>query len=245
MWLLDLEKEIVISKILERYTTERKEKVQLQEIAEQLNISRKRVRAVVSWLISKGVQISFSGDDEISFHFSHNFFDFFISLYKLGYSLTKIVRCLSWSDFESYISDTLQKLDFQTYVNFRTTINKRRREIDIIAVKDNTVLCIDAKHWNKSISKSRLLEIVRKQKERCTLLASSPYKLLKFFPDLTYYSEIYLVPIIVVLHKSKTNFIDRVYVIPWISLNEFLLTFEVTDKNMWKASVETKKLKLL
>ena len=243
---MDIEKEIIITKILKNCAGNKDRIIDLKKIADELGIPEKQVVKTVNWLMSKNIPISLNLEKKNLISITTNLFDFLFSLFnKLGFSLTKIVRYLSWNDFERYISELLQKFDFQTYVNFRISVNKMRREVDIIAKRDNLILCIDAKHWNKRITQSVLLKIVENQKERCRLIAKSPYELFKIFRDLMYYDNVYLVPIIIELFESKTNFIDGVYVIPWIAINEFLLAFEVADTNLWKISIDPQKYKLL
>lgn len=88
--------------------------------------------------------------------------------------LKSIFSALSWQEFEQYLVDLLESVDFFTHRTFRFAVNKHRYEIDCLARKYFDILCIDAKRWrNKTISPSKLINALYKQHERLSELVSN------------------------------------------------------------------------
>ncbi|MHA1776943.1 MAG: hypothetical protein DRO88_01915 [Promethearchaeia archaeon] len=170
-----------------------------------------------------------------------------------NYSFISIFSALSWQDFECYLVDLLESVDFDTFRTFRYSVNGRRFEIDCLARKFNQILCIDAKRWkSKTISLSKLCKALFKQHERALAISSSTEvseKLLKKLhiqfkktknqdnigkkptniADLDYkgYEQFDLYPIILVSHKiSEIVITNEGFILDFSQFNDFIQNFQ-------------------
>ena len=126
----------------------------------------------------------------------------------LGATIEDVSEYLTWRDFESITGLILEEKDFDVTKNLILT--KPRMEIDVIGKKMDIALLIDCKHW-KTMSKSALDEIVKKQVERVK----------RYVTD----ERISALPAIVTLHQEETQFVDNVPIVPIMKLSSFLDEF--------------------
>lgn len=70
-----------------------------------------------------------------------------------------------WKDFEEIVADIFTDNNFKVKQNFRFK-TKRRYEIDVLAIKDNVVLCADCKQWGKRRYKKTSLKYYVREQER-------------------------------------------------------------------------------
>ena len=126
----------------------------------------------------------------------------------LGATIEDVSEYLTWRDFESLTGLILEEKDFDITKNLILT--KPRMEIDVIGKKMNTALLIDCKHW-KTMSKSALDEIVKKQIERVK----------RYVAD----ESMSALPVIVTLHQEEIQFVDNVPIVPIMKLSSFLDEF--------------------
>ena len=127
---------------------------------------------------------------------------------KLGADVESVSEYLTWQDFESITGLILEKKDFDVTKNFILT--KPRMEIDVVGTKMDIALLIDCKHW-KTMSKSALYEIVKKQVERVK----------RYVAD----ENMSALPVIVTLHQEEIQFIENVPIVPIMKLSSFLDEF--------------------
>jgi hypothetical protein len=126
----------------------------------------------------------------------------------LGADVESVSEYLTWRDFESITGLILEEKDFDVTKNLIFT--KPRMEIDVIGKKMDIALLIDCKHW-KTMSKSALDEIVKKQVERVKRYVSD--------------ESISALPVIVTLHQEEIQFVDNVPIVPIMKLSSFLDEF--------------------
>ena len=127
---------------------------------------------------------------------------------KLGADVESVSEYLTWQDFESITGLILEKKDFDVTKNLILT--KPRMEIDVVGTKMDIALLIDCKHW-KTMSKSALDEIVKKQVERVK----------RYVAD----ENMSALPVIVTLHQEEIQFIENVPIVPIMKLSSFLDEF--------------------
>ena len=127
---------------------------------------------------------------------------------KLGADVESVSEYLTWQDFESITGLILEKKDFDVTKNLILT--KPRMEIDVVGTKMDIALLIDCKHW-KTMSKSALDEIVKKQVERVKRYVSD--------------ENMSALPVIVTLHQEEIQFIENVPIVPIMKLSSFLDEF--------------------
>lgn len=83
-------------------------------------------------------------------------------------SLSQLIQIFDWKNFEDFIGYILQNFGYKTATNFRFSLNlksydgpkiisrttkkiQKRFEIDIVGIKENIILFIDAKLWRRNV----------------------------------------------------------------------------------------------
>ena len=147
-------------------------------------------------------------DDLVDFDIPNDRLQTALFAINLGATIEDVSEYLTWRDFESLTGLILEEKDFDITKNFIMT--KPRIEIDVVGKKMNTALLIDCKHW-KTMSKSALDEIVKKQIERVK----------RYVAD----ESMSALPVIVTLHQEEIQFVDNVPIVPIMKLSSFLDEF--------------------
>jgi Holliday junction resolvase-like predicted endonuclease len=81
-----------------------------------------------------------------------------------------VCKPLGWDEFEDFAEFALKAGGYKTYKHFRFKGDKRRYEIDIIALKQPFILSIDCKHWKRSWQRAATSKIVVSQVDRTVAL---------------------------------------------------------------------------
>jgi len=157
-------------------------------------------------LVQNGIGVW--NDDLVNFNIPNDRIQTALFAIKLGADVESVSEYLTWQDFESITGMILEEKDFDVTKNLILT--KPRMEIDVVGKKMNTALLIDCKHW-KTISKSALDEIVKKQVERVK----------RYVAD----ENMSALPVIVTLHQEEIQFIENVPIVPIMKLSSFLDEF--------------------
>ena len=147
-------------------------------------------------------------DDLVDFDIPNDRLQTALFAIKLGADVESVSEYLTWQDFESITGLILEKKDFDVTKNLILT--KPRMEIDVVGTKMDIALLIDCKHW-KTMSKSALNEIVKKQVERVKRYVSD--------------ENMSALPVIVTLHQEEIKFIENVPIVPIMKLSSFLDEF--------------------
>ena len=147
-------------------------------------------------------------DDLVDFDIPNDRLQTALFAITLGATIEDVSEYLTWRDFESLTGLILEEKDFDVTKNLILT--KPRMEIDVIGEKMGIALLIDCKHW-KTMSKSALDEIVKKQIERVK----------RYVVD----ESISALPVIVTLHQEEIQFVDNVPIVPIMKLSSFLDEF--------------------
>lgn len=139
-------------------------------------------------------------------------------------AIEDLLEGFDWRGFEEIIGEILNSNGFKIYRNFRFK-TKRRYEIDLVAIGNRRVLCIDCKQWGKGrYKKSGLRNAVEKQRERVKQLL----KFLKKNPiaqdKLNLKYEFH--PLIVTLLQEELIKENGVFIVPVWKLNSFLVELE-------------------
>ena len=147
-------------------------------------------------------------DDMVDFDIPNDRLETALFAITLGADVESVSEYLTWRDFESITGLILEEKDFDVTKNLIMT--KPRMEIDVIGKKMDIALLIDCKHW-KTMSKSALDEIVKKQIERVK----------RYVAD----ENMSALPVIVTLHQEEIQFVDNVPIVPIMKLSSFLDDF--------------------
>ena len=157
-------------------------------------------------LVQNGIGVW--NDDLVNFNIPNDRIQTALFAIKLGADVESVSEYLTWQDFESITGLFLQEKDFDGTKNLILT--KPRMEIDVVGTKMDIALLIDCKHW-KTMSKSALDEIVKKQVERVK----------RYVAD----ENMSALPVIVTLHQEEIQFIENVPIVPIMKLSSFLDEF--------------------
>ncbi|MGC8664083.1 MAG: restriction endonuclease [Nitrososphaeria archaeon] len=122
-------------------------------------------------------------------------------------SIESLASKISWKSFEKLTELMFNQIGYSTLTNFRI----KRKEIDVIAYKQDLVFAADCKHW-KRMSASSLRKSVEAQKMRASLLLST----------LTF-SKKQIIPLIVTLYESELKIIDYIPIVPIFKLKDFVI----------------------
>ena len=147
-------------------------------------------------------------DDLVDFDIPHDRLQTALFAITLGATIEDVSEYLTWRDFEAITGIILEENGFDVTKNL--VLTKPRMEIDVIGKKMNLALLIDCKHW-KTMSKSALDEIVKKQIERVK----------RYVAD----EDITALPVIVTLHQEGTQLVKNVPIVPIMKLPSFLDEF--------------------
>ncbi|MHA2425114.1 MAG: hypothetical protein ACXAEF_10020 [Candidatus Thorarchaeota archaeon] len=135
-----------------------------------------------------------------------------------------VVMSMTWKDFEGLIAQVLSENSYDCTESFRRRGNKLEEgmEIDVIGVRGNSILVIDAKMWGvRKYKASALIEAVKKQIVRTERLADQLDKLTKRIPNLKP-QRYELYPIMVTWLVEDVKLHEGVPVVPVFKLNSFL-----------------------
>ena len=141
-----------------------------------------------------------------------------------GEDIEKIVEEIDWKEFEELVIEVLERHDFLSCHNFRFKMDKLY-EIDVVATKNNFVLGIDCKMWNKGrYKKTGLKYAVKSQKERMKKFQKMLVKdeIIKDILNLKKKPKI--VPLIVTWFEEDLIEHEKVFIVPIWKFNQFLLT---------------------
>jgi len=140
--------------------------------------------------------------------------------------IEEIVKDLDWRTFEKIVANIFEKNGFKTKTNFILKTSKRF-EIDVLAVSDLYVFCVDCKEWGKGRQKtSALKNAAMKQEERMKELKkflkrnSIASKLMKIGSSQEFFS------LIVTWHEENLIKEDETFIVPLWKLNAFIGNFE-------------------
>ncbi len=148
--------------------------------------------------------------------------DDLVSSVRGGREIEDILRGLDWRGFEKMVSRIFEENGFRTTRNFRFK-TEHRYEIDIIASRPRTVVCVDCKEWSMGRNKKHALKKASiKQKQRTEQFK----KFISENPDTL--ESIHIVdeqefyPIMVTLYEESIKDVSNVKIVPVWKLNTFL-----------------------
>jgi len=141
-----------------------------------------------------------------------------------GADLERVCRLLSWQEFEEIAVRSLCANGYSVFKHFVFKSNDHRREIDVIGVGQNLVVCLDCKHWMKGIRGTVGEKIAARQIERVQGLVQSAESGSRL--GISTRRTLYFVPAIVSLFGTGPRFISQVPIVPVLKLNSFLSSLD-------------------
>lgn len=144
-----------------------------------------------------------------------------------GVNIEELAKFLNWKDFEKFSSRILYIYGYDIAKNFRIKENKRRIEIDILAIKENLILLFDCKKWNKPLIGKNLEIISKKQHYRAKILEKILEK--NYNKGLI---RINILPIILSLYETKIHSNEYCTIVYVRALKDFLEKIDVEFYNL-------------
>ncbi len=141
-----------------------------------------------------------------------------------GCNAETVIQYLTWKDFEGFIAQVLGEHEYVCTESYRKKGNSTEggMEIDVIGVKGNSVLVIDAKMWGIRKGKtSAIKEAALKQMNRARRLSNDLQSLTRRFTTLNH-GTYFLRPIVVTWIAEDVEIHEGVPVVPIFKLNSFL-----------------------
>jgi Holliday junction resolvase-like predicted endonuclease len=139
----------------------------------------------------------------------------------LGADIEHISDLLCWREFEEIAAIALKNNGYIVKNNVRFKHEGKRWEIDVVGCKKPLVICIDCKHWQRTISSSALNRIVDLQSQRTLALADSlPNISLKL--ECAKWEKTKFIPAVLSLVPSSFKFYEKVPVVPVLQLQDFI-----------------------
>jgi hypothetical protein len=138
-----------------------------------------------------------------------------------GADIERISDLLGWKEFEEITALALKNNGFTVQNNVHFTHQKHRWEIDVVACRKPLVVCIDCKHWQRTIAPSALKKIVDTQIERTHAFVDSiPNPKIKI--DCVKWEKVKFIPVILSLLPSAYKFIYQVPIVPVLQMQDFI-----------------------
>lgn len=140
---------------------------------------------------------------------------------KSGADIERVSNVLQWKEFEGIGAIAFERNGYVVSKNVRFKHEGHRWEIDLVACKKPTVVCVDCKHWHHRLHKSILEKIVEEQIARTRALAKSlPSPIIRI--ECTPSTGARFVPAILSLVIDKSKFFNGVPIVPILQVQDFL-----------------------
>jgi len=143
----------------------------------------------------------------------------------LGAEPESVVNLLTWKDFEGLVAGILGENDYRCVESFRRrgTLETQGMEIDVIGVRGERIVTIDAKMWGVRAGKSSALKsAAEKQRERTARLCGEIERLAEKIGGLPS-GKYTLTPILVTWLVEEVILNEGVPIVPVFKLNSFIL----------------------
>jgi protease II len=123
--------------------------------------------------------------------------------------LERVSKEVIWQNFERLVGFIFEANNFQVDINKVRTLNKKRRQYDVIAEKNDKTYLIECKKWSGNRYRlSAIKRAIEKHKDRA-----------EFYRNLTGKDAI---PIIVTFIEEDIKFHEDVPIVPIFRLNSFI-----------------------
>jgi hypothetical protein len=132
-----------------------------------------------------------------------------------------VSKALDWREFEGLSVLALRSAGYSTRTRFRFVSSGRRREIDILALSEPRILCLDCKHWRRAWQRSATERFVGAQIERVEALSRElPGLVTK--TGVSRWRQAQLLPVLLTLSDTPYRVCNRVPVVSVFRLRGFL-----------------------
>ena len=140
---------------------------------------------------------------------------------ELGGDYERVSSFLEWKEFESIAAVALEKYGYTVKLNLRFRHGGRRWEMDIVGCRRPLVVCVDCKHWRRSLYPSKVRGVVDEQVKR-TVAFSESLQNPTVRVECASWEEARFVPVVVSLVPASFKFHNGTPIVPILQLQDFL-----------------------
>jgi Holliday junction resolvase-like predicted endonuclease len=142
-----------------------------------------------------------------------------------GTDIERVCKVLEWKEFENFAATAFEANNFAVKRSFRFKAQGRRWEIDVLAISEPIVVCVDCKRWRRGWGNSAITKVAEAQAQRTEALAKAPHPLQRRV-GLGGWKKAILFPVILSLFPGPVKFYNKVPVVPVLQLQNFLDEFQ-------------------
>jgi hypothetical protein len=142
-----------------------------------------------------------------------------------GTDTERVCKVLEWKEFENFAVTAFEANNFDVKHSFRFKASGRRWEIDVLAISEPIVVCVDCKCWRSGWGNSAITKVAALQGKRTEVLADGLHYLQRGV-GLGGWEKAILFPVILSLFPGPVKFYNKVPVVPILQLQNFLNEFQ-------------------
>jgi len=142
-----------------------------------------------------------------------------------GADLERISRSLGWLEFEEFVAFTFEENGYKVMRRFRFNADGRRWEIDVLALRNSLVVCVECKHWSKGLGNMTARRIVESHLEKVKVLSQN-FSEAGGRVNLDGWRRATFVPITLSLQPATKKIYRRMPVVSVFELPRFINEFE-------------------
>jgi Holliday junction resolvase len=144
---------------------------------------------------------------------------------EVGADFESVSRILSWLEFEELSALLFEENGFEVFRRFRFTVESKRREIDLLAIRNPYIICAECKHWKKGIGNTIARGIIENHIEKVKIFSNNISQLIKrlSIEDL---KKVIIIPMAVTLSPTPMTIYRIVPSVSILSLTSFLNEFD-------------------
>ncbi|HDQ06517.1 MAG TPA: hypothetical protein ENN36_07335 [Candidatus Bathyarchaeota archaeon] len=158
-----------------------------------------------------------------------------------GTDIERVCKVLEWKEFENFAATAFEANNFAVKRSFRFKASGRRWEIDLLAISEPIIVCVDCKRWRRGWGNSAITKVAAAQAQRTEALAKAPHPLQRRV-GLDGWKQAILFPVILSLFPGPVKFYNKVPVVPILQLQNFLDKFQghITELTHFRAKLGPK-----
>ena len=142
-------------------------------------------------------------------------------LVKSGIDIERVFKYLSWQEFEEASAQILEESGYTVHRRVRFKNEERKFEVDLLALRNPLILCLDCKHWMRGSQRSPLKKAIGEQVTRVQSLAHFMKSNRERF-HLETWRKAKLLPVMIVLLDVPLQLYEGVPTVPVLRLGNFL-----------------------
>jgi len=212
MMLIELIRTILVKELLEKQT------ISIDEFCRKYNIDR----SILDSATKRLEQYLTIDSDSITLL---DRVGFAVESMKLGIPAYDIVKLMNWREYEALCSKILSTYGFKILRNIRFSVQGKRFEVDIVAIRSPYVLIIDCKQWLRLKGRSTaLLEAIMRHKERFESFLKVAPEILRLPIKIVF--GLKFIPVLITFYTQDQLIVDGVIAIPLEGLSRLIVDLE-------------------